>query len=143
MKQGAPLSILRLAKVISPQMPLFKDWAETLATGCPIRAFHDMMVAPTPISTVTKAIAALMREGSRGVYQLTGPRDVSYADVGRYIAQHLRVDRGLVKTESAKSSGKPIGATPRYTTLDGTTLRVSHGVVAPDVWQVLSPMLGE
>jgi len=143
MKQGAPLSILRLAKVISPQMPLFKDWAETLATGCPIRAFHDMMVAPTPISTVTKAIAALMREGSRGVYQLTGPRDVSYADVGRYIAQHLRVDRGLVKTESAKSSGMPIGATPRHTTLDGTTLRVSHGVVAPDVWQVLSPMLGE
>ena len=67
----APLSILRLAKVISPQMQLLKGWVETLATGHPIRAFQDMMVAPTPIRTVTEAIAALMRGGSRGVYQLT------------------------------------------------------------------------
>ena len=119
MKQGAPLSILRLAKVISPQMQLLKGWVETLATGHPIRAFQDMMVSPTPIRTVTEAIAALMRGGSRGVYQLTGPR----------------------KTVSAKSSEMPIGATPRHTTLDGTTLRAAHGIVVPDVWQVLSPVL--
>jgi len=143
MKQGAPLSILRLAKVISPRMPLLKDWVETLATGHPIRAFHDMMVAPAPISTVTEAIAALMRGASRGIYQLTGPRDVSYADVGRYIAQQLGVDCNLVKTVSAKSLGMPIGATPRHTTLDGTTLRAAHGIVAPDVWQVLNPVLSE
>jgi len=101
------------------------------------------MVAPTPIRIVTEAIAALMRGGSRGVYQLTGPRDVSYADVGRYIAQQLRVDRNLVKTVSAKSSEMPIGATPRHTTLDGTTLRAAHSIVVPDVWQVLSPVLSE
>ena len=125
MKQGAPLSILRLAKVISPQMQLLKGWVETLATGHPIRAFQDMMVAPTPIRIVTEAIAALMRGGSRGVYQLTGPRDVSYADVGRCIAQQLRVNRDLVKTVSAKSSGMPIGATPPHTTLDSTALRAA------------------
>jgi len=101
------------------------------------------MVAPTPISTVTTAIAALMRGGSRGVYQLTGPRDVSYADVGRYIAQQLRVDCDLVKNASAKSSGMPMGATPRHTTLDGTTLRAAHGIIAQDVWQVLNPVLSE
>ena len=56
MKQGAPLSILRLAKVISPQMQLLKGWVETLATGHPIRAFQDTMVSPTPIRTVTEAI---------------------------------------------------------------------------------------
>jgi dTDP-4-dehydrorhamnose reductase len=141
MKHGAPLSILRLAKVISPQMPLLKGWVETLATGRPIRAFQDMMIAPAPISAVTEAIAALMRGGSRGVYQLTGPRDVSYSDVGRYIAQQLRVDCDLVKTVSAKSSGLPIGATPHHTTLDSTVLRAAHGIVVPHVWQVLSPVV--
>ena len=125
MKHGAPLSILRLAKVISPQMPLLKGWVETLATAHPIRAFQDMMIAPAPISTVTEAIAALMRGGSPGVYQLTGPRDVSYADVGLYIAQQLRVNCDLVKTVSAKSSGLPIGATPPHTTLDSTALRAA------------------
>ena len=124
-QQGAPLSILRLAKVISPQMPLLKGWVETLATARPIRAFQDMMIAPAPISTVTEAIAALMRGGSPGVYQLTGPRDVSYADVGLYIAQQLRVNCDLVKTVSAKSSGLPIGATPPHTTLDSTALRAA------------------
>ena len=140
-KQGAPLSILRLAKVISPQMPLLNGWVETLATARPIRAFQDMMIAPAPISTVTEAIAALMRGGSPGVYQLTGPRDVSYADVGLYIAQQLRVNCDLVKTVSAKSSGLPIGATPPHTTLDSTALRAANGIVVPDVWQVLRPVL--
>ena len=140
-QQGAPLSILRLAKVISPQMPLLKGWVETLATARPIRAFQDMMIAPAPISTVTEAIAALMRGGSPGVYQLTGPRDVSYADVGLYIAQQLRVNCDLVKTVSAKSSGLPIGATPPHTTLDSTALRAANGIVVPDVWQVLRPVL--
>jgi dTDP-4-dehydrorhamnose reductase len=141
MKQGAPLAILRLAKVISPQMPLLTRWVETLVTGRPIRAFHDMVIAPAPISTVTQAIAALMRGESRGVYQLTGPRDVSYADVGRYIAQRLRVNCGLVEAVSAQSAGMPIGATPRHTTLDGATLRAAHGIVVPDIWQVLRPVL--
>ena len=40
---------------------------------------------------------------------------MSYADVGRYIAQQLRVDRNLVKTVSAKSSEMPIG--PRHVIL--------------------------
>ena len=38
-QQGAPLSILRLAKVISPQMQLVKGWVETLATGTPFVPF--------------------------------------------------------------------------------------------------------
>jgi dTDP-4-dehydrorhamnose reductase len=143
MKQGARLSILRLAKVISPHMPLIKQWVETLTTERPIRAFYDMVIAPTPIDAVTRAIAALMHRQSQGVYQLTGPRDVSYADVGRYIAQRLGVDCGLVEAVSAASAGMPIGATPRYTTLDSTTLRVAHGIVVPDVWHVLGPVLNE
>ena len=143
MKQGARLSILRLAKVISPHIPLLKQWVETLTTERPIRAFYDMVIAPTPIDTVTKAVAALMHRQSRGVYQLTGSRDVSYAEVGRYIAQRLGVDCGLVEAVSAGSAGMPIGATPRHTTLDSTTLRVAHGIVVPDVWHVLSPVLSE
>lgn len=143
MKQGAPLAILRLAKVISPHMPLLKQWVETLTTERSIRAFYDVVIAPTPIDTVTKAIAALMHSESRGIYQLTGPRDVNYADVGRYIAQGLGVDCGLVEAVSAQSAGMPIGSTPRHTTLDSATLRAAHGIVVPDIWHVLSPVLSK
>ncbi|MGC1698280.1 MAG: hypothetical protein WA796_06080, partial [Pseudolabrys sp.] len=42
-------------------------------------------------------------------------RRPAFGDVGRYIAQQLRVDRNLVKTVSAKSSEMPIG--PRHVIL--------------------------
>lgn len=142
MKEGAPVAILRLGKVISPQTPLLEHWVEELAAGRSIRAFHDMVVAPAPISIVTQAIAALMRSQSRGIYQLTGPRDASYVDVGRHIAEQLKANPGLVEAVSAQSAGMPIGATPHHTTLDSGTLRDGHGIFVPDVWQVLATILG-
>ena len=42
MDRGAPVAILRLAKVVSPDMPLIDGWIEALAAGKPIRAFRDM-----------------------------------------------------------------------------------------------------
>ena len=55
--RGAPVAILRLAKVVSPHMALINGWIEALSSGLPIQAFDDMRVAPTPIELVTGAIA--------------------------------------------------------------------------------------
>ena len=81
MARGAPVSILRLAKVVSTNMPLIHGWVDALAAGQPIRAFHDMTMAPTPTDLVVAAIAALMEERATGMFQLTGPQDVLYSDV--------------------------------------------------------------
>lgn len=96
-----------------------------------------MTLAPTQIGSVTSAINFLLGERSTGVFQLTGPRDVSYADVGRFLAAKLSVETSLVQPSSARSEGLPEGATPRYTTLDSTTLRNRFGLEVPDVWQVI------
>ena len=135
--RGAPVGILRLAKVVSPRMPLLQRWIADLAKGKPVSAFTDMTLAPTQIGSVTSAINFLLGERSTGVFQLTGPRDVSYADVGRFLAAKLSVETSLVQPSSARSEGLPEGATPRYTTLDSTTLRNRFGLEVPDVWQVI------
>jgi dTDP-4-dehydrorhamnose reductase len=137
MATGAPVGILRLAKVVSSQMPLLQRWIADLANGKPISAFADMTLAPTRMASVTGAISSLLKERASGIFQLTGPRDVSYADVGRFLAGKLGVDASLVRSASARDAGLPEGATPLHTTLDSSALRDRFGLEVPDVWQVI------
>ena len=127
---------LRLAKVVS-------------ATACPsaaecgrcrqepIRAFHDMQMAPAPTALVGVAIAALLEGRAPGVFQLTGPQDVSYADVAHRLARQLGADPALVGAVGAIEAGMPAGAAPRHTTLDSSALRDRFGIVAPGPWRRL------
>jgi dTDP-4-dehydrorhamnose reductase len=52
---------------------------------------------------VARAIAALMQDRARGVFQLSGQRDITYADAARYLAERLNADPELVKAVSARS----------------------------------------
>jgi dTDP-4-dehydrorhamnose reductase len=137
MTNGAPVAILRLAKVVSDGMPLIEGWVRELSAGKPIRVFNDMPLAPTPTPQVCTAIAALLRARARGIFQLTGPRDVTYADIGRFLAGYLDAAPQLVNEVSARTAGLPEGATPKHTTLDSSLLRVHYGLEVPDVWDVV------
>jgi dTDP-4-dehydrorhamnose reductase len=137
MALGAPIGILRLAKVVSPRMPLLQRWIADLAVGKQIGAFSDMTIAPTHIASVCSAISSLLDERASGIFQLTGPRDVSYAEVGRFLAGKLGAEPSLVQVTSARAAGLPEGATPLHTTLDSRVLRDRFGLEVPDVWQVI------
>ena len=137
MADGAPLAILRLGKVVSPGMALIDGWIGQLAAGKSIRCFRDMMMAPTPTALVVQAIEALMAERRAGIYQLTGPRDVAYSEVGRFLARQIGADSGLVTEGSAAEAGVPEGATPPNTTLDSRRLSALYGLEAPDAWDVI------
>jgi dTDP-4-dehydrorhamnose reductase len=136
MQRGAPAAILRLAKVVSRGMPLIDGWTRALLAGRPIGAFHDMTLAPTPTPMVSGTIDALLRDRASGIYQLTGPRDVTYAELGRFVAGRLGADAALVTETSAMAAGLPEGATPCHTTLDSSLLRDRYGLQVPDVWEV-------
>lgn len=137
MENGAPVAILRLAKVVSDTMPLIGGWIRDLGAAKPIRVFNDLALAPTPTDLVCTAISALMQDRAGGIYQLTGPRDVTYADIGRFLAAYLDAEPALVTQTSAREAGLPEGATPPNTTLDSSLLRVLYGLEVPDVWNVV------
>ena len=137
MESGAPVAVLRLAKVVSDTMPLIGGWIKDLIAAKPIRVFNDLKLAPTPTDQVCTAIAALLQDRARGIFQLTGPRDVSYADIGGFLAAYLDADPKLVNQTSARSAGLPEGATPLHTTLDSSRMRVHYGLDVPDVWDVV------
>jgi dTDP-4-dehydrorhamnose reductase len=142
MASGAPVAILRLAKVVSPNMILIRDWIDTLKQRKPVQAFHDMSMAPVPATLVSDVILALMQTRPQGIFQFTGPRDVSYAKSARYLASRLQVDPHLVEETSARDNGQPPGATPRNTTLDSSSIRDRFAMQCPDAWQVIDTVVG-
>jgi dTDP-4-dehydrorhamnose reductase len=141
MDRGAPVGILRLAKVVSPGMELMHYWIDELRAGRPIRAFHDMRMAPAPIELVTHAITHLLRDKACGIFQLSGPRDVSYLEIGYHLAERVGAAPSRVERLSAIEAGQPVGATPCHTTLDSSALREHYGLIVPDAWVVLEPIL--
>jgi dTDP-4-dehydrorhamnose reductase len=141
MDLGASVGILRMAKVVSPEMSLIKGWVEALSVGRPVCAFNDMTMAPIPIELVTNSIAALMQDGATNIFQLTGPRDVTYAEVALFLAGRLNANPRLVMATSARASSLPKGATPLRTTLDSHLLRERYGISVPDVWDVIDTLV--
>jgi dTDP-4-dehydrorhamnose reductase len=140
MANGAPIGILRLAKVVSPGMALIDDWKRELRAGRSIRAFNDMTMAPVPIGLVATAIACMMQDRLPIVAQFTGSQDVSYADIGSFLAQEIGADPKLVQAVSALENGLPPGSTPRHTTLDSSYIVNKYGLTVPGVFEVISDL---
>ena len=130
---GGCSSVLRLSRVVGPTTPTIANWAGAAQRGAPIMGFSDMVLAPVPIDVVARAVCQLMADAATGVFQLSGPRDVSYADFARIFVAHLGRGSELVREVSAASAELPPGSTPRHTTLASTELADRYGVMAPDV----------
>ena len=108
MESGAPVAILRLAKVVSDTMPLIGGWIKDLTAAKPIRVFNDLALAPTPTDLVCTAITALLQDRARGIFQLTGPRDVTYADIGR-LPRRLSRRRSKIGHPDKRARGRAAG----------------------------------
>jgi dTDP-4-dehydrorhamnose reductase len=115
-------------------------WKQELAAGRSIRAFADMTMAPTPVDVVATAIGRMMEDRLPVVAQLTGPRDISYAEAGRFLAAEIGADPRLVEAVSALESGLPRGSTPRNTTLDSSYIAERYRLTAPDALEVIGSL---
>jgi dTDP-4-dehydrorhamnose reductase len=96
-----------------------------------------MTMAPTPVDMVTMSIVRMMEDRLPVIAQLTGPRDVTYAEVGRFLANKIGADPRLVQQVSALENGMPKGSTPRNTTLDSSYLKQEYGLTVPDAFNVI------
>jgi dTDP-4-dehydrorhamnose reductase len=136
----APVGILRLARVLSPGMPLLRQWQQALAAAEVTHPFDDMMMAPSLAADVAATIVALLASREPGICQLSGARDMSYADVARFIARRIGADPRLVEPVPAASAGMPEGAVPRHTTLDSRAV-ARFGICPRDPLDVVAAVL--
>ena len=90
-------TVLRLTKVIYPDLPLLKLWESSLQAGQPIEAFSDMNIAPISLEEVVQRIDQLVRNQETGIFHLSGERDVSYYEFAQRIALNLNSNIELVR----------------------------------------------
>lgn len=110
-------AVLRLSKVIYPDLPLLRQWESRLQAGQSIEAFTDMYLAPISIEKVVKRIDYLVHNRETGIFHLSGKKDVSYYSFAKLNFSNIPNAEKLIGKSSIHNSllvGFPI---PRYTSL--------------------------
>jgi dTDP-4-dehydrorhamnose reductase len=137
LQAGGPRAVVRFAKILEPATPLFRSWRETLRAGGTITPFVDMRMAPVPLATAVSALRLISDRRAEGIWQVSGARDLSYAEAATMLAGQLGVAPALVRPMAARESGRVTTHLPAHTTLCVDRLRREFGLEPPSVeWTV-------
>lgn len=134
------VAIVRLTKVVHPGLPLFANWQASLRAGRAIAAHVDQQLAPVQLDTVVAGLTKIVEQRAPGVWQFSGPEDVSYLSVARHIAKRLNQSEGLV-TESRASDAADSEHIPRHTTLDSSAARSQLGLRFPNTLEIVDALV--
>lgn len=119
---GGDVLVVRLTKVITPG-DLFDQWRKDLLAGKTIRPFSDMPVAPVSLEAAAAVLAELAATGASGIRHVSAPRDISYAEAARRLAERLGVSPDLVRPQTVAESGIALEHAPRCTSLSTRGIR--------------------
>jgi hypothetical protein len=76
-----------------------------------------MVFSPVSVNWVTQTILEIARASEPGIFQLSGDRDISYAEAAALLASHIAAPTSLIKPRSWRSAGLNISFAPSHTTL--------------------------
>jgi dTDP-4-dehydrorhamnose reductase len=136
---GDLISIVRITKVIGPNMPLFKEWIQALQRNETIHPFTDKILSPVPLSFAVEVLHQTGLTRISGILQISASKDITYAQLGYHLAQRMRVDLRLVKPIAANPV--PYQEREHHTTLDTTRLVQDLGMKPPGVWSAVESLL--
>lgn len=131
---------LRLAKVLTPSLPVLEAWRQDLLSGRTIAPFSDRYLAPVSMAQVCDVLDLMRRRRVTGIWQLSARRDISYADLAVVLADRLQADRALVRPVPQPVS---MGDGARFTAFDLSRLTDELGVPAPDPLEVAAEVIDE
>lgn len=124
-------AVLRLTKVLTPDLPLLTGWCADLAAGRPVTPFDNFPLAPVTLDFAVDTIADILSRGEPGVYQASGAEDLTYADLALALAGHAGADPGLVTPAQAVPAALGFERLPRYSTLEMELEEARFGRAAP------------
>jgi len=135
---GPLAAVLRMTKVLPPKVPLLCGWAKSLRAGECVRPLSDLVMAPVPLLIVVEALIRIGLRGGSGIYQVSGDRDVSYAEAAAMVARRLGCSPSLIRPATADEIGVTLEAAPRHTTLDPSRAEAELGIAAIDVARTIA-----
>ncbi len=135
---GDRACVVRFSKILAPGAPLLAKWVEALRADRVIQPFSDAVMAPVPLSFAVEALLAIAAKRTPGVFQVSAPDDITYAEAASSIARKLGVSDALVQPMRSDAS-EPF---PSHTTLDTARLRGELGMEPPAAEAALDSTLG-
>ncbi len=138
---GEGVAVVRLSKVFHPAMPLLQKWAEALRNGETIFPLADLVCSPIPLDFTLRALEKTGRERKPGIWQISGERDVSYAEIASLLAQRLNVDPSLVHPQSSIEQGLQLEHLPMHTTMDVSRVVDELDLTPPSVRATIDSVL--
>lgn len=128
---GEMVSVVRLAKVVSPELSLFQRWAEDLRASRVIHPFADYVMSPITLGCITGAMSALTKCWLPGVLHLGADAQVSYAEAANRLAAKLCVREELLQPTTSLAAGVDLETLPQHSTLGMARLRAELGLKTP------------
>jgi dTDP-4-dehydrorhamnose reductase len=138
---GGQIAVVRLSKVLHPAMPLLREWAVALRNGETIFPLSDLVCSPIPLDFALRALAKAGRGRKPGIWQISGERDVSYAEIALLLAQRLNVDPSLVHPQTSKERRLHLEHLPLHTTMDVSRLENELDLTPPSVRATIDSVL--
>lgn len=121
--------IIRLAKIVSPALPLLSSWRQALATGASVQAYSDLFLSAVSLRTAADAILRIALGSVPGIFHISASDALSYLDVARFLASLEGVDPFLVQplqSPQPNTPGSTILACPR--TMEAASFRPSSSL---------------
>lgn len=125
---GGRVAVVRMGKVIVPDMPLFNGWIEALRSGETIYPFNNLVMAPISLDFTVDVLCRVAAARRGGIFHATAARDISYASAAGIIARSIGAGESLIAPVVGKFS--PHVAVPRYAALDTSSIE-ALGLSAP------------
>ncbi|MFH0958862.1 MAG: sugar nucleotide-binding protein [Pseudomonadota bacterium] len=130
-------AIIRFTKIIGSSDNLLGSWVTSLKRGQQIQPFINMFMSPVPLSTALNVLKMISFSGLTGIFQVSGERDISYAEVARMGARAIKVSEDLVTPILSTDAGFNM-VPPENTTLNTDRLLEDFGISVPSVQWTLS-----
>lgn len=130
---GGSVAVVRLTKVLGSGFALFAQWAAAMKAGRAVHPFSDRAMAPVPLAFVVAALRGIGERRLAGIWQVSGERDVSYAEAARLGARALGLDEDLVQPVAAGPAGPGEPLSRLHTTLRSDRTCEALGLRVPAV----------
>jgi dTDP-4-dehydrorhamnose reductase len=139
---GQRATIVRLTKVLTPDMHLFRNWIDKLHSGKNVQAFSDLYFCPISLDYATNALLAITEAGLQGTVHVSGADDISYFKAALRIATRMEVDDSRIIEDRAAARGTPPEEIARFTSLDSSRYTALTGELPPQPIDVLDEVYG-
>lgn len=131
---SATVKIVRLSKVLSPNMALINDWRNSLFRKEIITPLMDLRLSPVSLPYVVDGLLRIGMLEQSGIFHLSGARDTTYADIARELALRWGYPLSLVCPVTAMDSDLDLPYAPKHPSL-GMNQTTKATAIAPQLFE--------